>query len=246
MSDVVKVKIFARDEKFRFECRRDLGCFNTCCRNVNIFLTPYDVLRMKNKLGLKSGEFLARYTTRLDKGNIPFVLLKMREDADLACPFVTPDGCSIYDVRAWSCRIAPVDLRKDGYTFIFDSDTCFGLNEDREWTLDEWYQDQGLKIYEEKEKLFREVPAHIAFTGMKNLDNHIKEMVYLACYDLDRFRRFVFETRFREVFYLDEAEADKIRRDDEALMQYAFRWLKEDFDVGETLELRDELPAGDG
>lgn len=234
-------KIYSKEEKFKFSCHKGLECFNSCCRNVNIFLSPYDVLRMKNKLGVKSGEFLDRYTTRLDKGNVPFVLLKMREDAGLACPFVTPEGCKIYDVRAWSCRLAPVDLKDNGYTFIYDSSFCHGLNEDKEWTLEGWMKDQGLDVYEEKEKLFKELPSYIAFTGLKNLDNHIKEMIYMACYDLDRFREFIFETRFLEVFWVKPEEVEKIKHDDEALLQFGFRWLMEDFDVGETLELKDEL-----
>ncbi len=48
------------DNCFKFSCHRDIPCFNKCCGNVNIFLTPYDVLRMKNRLKMESGEFLEK------------------------------------------------------------------------------------------------------------------------------------------------------------------------------------------
>lgn len=233
--------VYPLNEKFKFSCHKGLDCFNQCCRDINIYLTPYDVLRMKNKLGMKSGEFLERYTTKIENGGLPAVLIKMREDADLICPFLTPDGCRVYDVRSWACRIAPVDLKENGYTFIFDSSFCRGLNEEQEWTLEEWMQNQGLDIYEEKEKLFKNIPLHFHLTGMKNLDKHIKEMVFMACYDLDTFRKFVFETGFLNIFWVKPEEVEKIREDDEALLQFGFRWLLNDFEEDETMELMDEM-----
>ena len=38
------------DSTFKFSCHPKVSCFNQCCRDVNIFLTPYDVLRMKKRL----------------------------------------------------------------------------------------------------------------------------------------------------------------------------------------------------
>ena len=50
------------DAKFTFSCHPGVSCFNQCCSDVNIFLTPYDVLRLKNRLGISSQEFLDKYT----------------------------------------------------------------------------------------------------------------------------------------------------------------------------------------
>ena len=50
------------DDRFKFACRPGISCFNMCCGDVNIFLSPYDVLRMKKRLGMKSGDFLEKYT----------------------------------------------------------------------------------------------------------------------------------------------------------------------------------------
>ena len=52
------------DDTFSFACHGRLPCFNVCCGDVNIVLTPYDVLRMRTKLALSSDEFLRKYTLR--------------------------------------------------------------------------------------------------------------------------------------------------------------------------------------
>ena len=51
-------------------------------------------------------------------------------------------------------------------------------------------------------------------------------MFYTACYDLDNFRRFVFETTFTERFVLEPELVESMRTDDEALLRFAFRWLR--------------------
>ena len=50
------------DDTFKFACHDKISCFNQCCRDVNIFLTPYDIIRLKNRLGMTSEEVLKKYT----------------------------------------------------------------------------------------------------------------------------------------------------------------------------------------
>jgi uncharacterized protein len=47
----------------------------------------------------------------------------------------------------------------------------------------------------------------------------------MAAYDLDRFRSFVFDTRFLELFEVDEARVEALRTDDEELLEFAMDWL---------------------
>ena len=72
----------SKDDTFKFACQPGISCYNECCGDVNIFLTPYDILRMKNALGIDSEEFLEKYTiTPFDKHqNYPVILLKMQDD----------------------------------------------------------------------------------------------------------------------------------------------------------------------
>jgi len=46
------------DHVFRFRCNPGVPCFTRCCGDVTIALTPYDVIRLKNALGVSSKEFL--------------------------------------------------------------------------------------------------------------------------------------------------------------------------------------------
>lgn len=234
---------FTGDEKFRFRCHEALECFNRCCRDINIFLSPYDVLRLSRKLGLETGRFLELYTVRLQRGGgLPVVLIRMREDADLQCPFLTEHGCSVYGERPWSCRMAPVEIRgEDRYGFAFDSDHCRGLLEDKEWTVAEWMRNQGNDNYGELERDFNDIPARLRFTGLSALDEHIRELFFMACYDLDRFRRYVFGGGFLQAFGVDDATAERIRSDDLPLLQFGFQWLAGGFDLRRSMEIRDEV-----
>ena len=54
------------DDTFKFACHPGVSCFNRCCGDVNIFLSPYDVLRMKKRLGMTSGDFLEQYASVFD------------------------------------------------------------------------------------------------------------------------------------------------------------------------------------
>ena len=49
------------NDTFYFRCHPDVSCFNRCCRNLNLFLYPYDVVRLKQCLGITSDEFLDKY-----------------------------------------------------------------------------------------------------------------------------------------------------------------------------------------
>src|SRR4030042_6514389 len=76
-----------RKNRFKFLCHNRMSCFNQCCRDVTIFLTPYDIIRMKNRLGISSQEFLAKYTVSpfTKEQELPVVVLKMRDDMEKTC-----------------------------------------------------------------------------------------------------------------------------------------------------------------
>jgi len=49
------------NDRFRFRCHAALSCFNQCCHNLNLFLSPYDVVRLKNRLAIDSDQFIDHY-----------------------------------------------------------------------------------------------------------------------------------------------------------------------------------------
>jgi len=236
--------LLEKDSKIRFHCRPGLSCFTTCCRDVNIFLTPYDILRMKTRLGISSGEFLEKYTKTLlpPAGGIPVIQLEMRED-DRRCPFVTDEGCTLYEDRPWSCRMYPLDWRGDkgGYFFVAGEDRCKGRQEPNEWVLLEWLATQGVAPYEEMDLRFQMVTRYPRLSEAGIQDPRVQHMFRMACYDLDTFRRFVFETRFLEVFEIEPEAIEQVRTDDLALLDLAFRWIRFGLVCGDVLPIREEV-----
>ena len=94
-------------ETFCFDCNPDVPCFNRCCAELTLPLTPYDVLRLRHNLGLGSEDFLATFTTlrSFPDTGFPLPMLRMLDGPDEPCPFVTPAGCSVYEDRPGACRV---------------------------------------------------------------------------------------------------------------------------------------------
>jgi Fe-S-cluster containining protein len=223
------------DDRFTFRCGRDLDCFNSCCRDVSIVLTPYDVLRMKKALGMDSSEFLEKHTISpfTEDQKFPVVLLKMDQETK-RCLFVTEEGCSIYANRPWACRMYPLGVAEPknpnpndrAFHFLLREDICHGHDKGNSCTVREWIADQGIDEYDMMGAMFKELMLHDFWDKEETLPPEKMDMYYMACYDLDRFRRFVFETRFLELFEVDEARVEAIRTNDEELLDLAMQWLK--------------------
>jgi Fe-S-cluster containining protein len=94
-----------------FSCHKGIACWNACCSNIDISLTPYDVLRMKTRLGITSTEFLKDYTVpyEMEKDGIAGIKFRPIEGGS-ACRFMKPEGCDIYTDRPTACRYYPVAL----------------------------------------------------------------------------------------------------------------------------------------
>jgi Fe-S-cluster containining protein len=242
---------FTEKDKFQFSCHKGLSCFTQCCADVNIFLTPYDVVRMKSHLKISSGEFLARYTlVPFNKEQqMPIILLKMN-DEDKRCPFVSTEGCGIYEDRPWSCRMYPLGLAspkedarsaQEEFYFLMEEEHCKGFAEGRELSVREWLEDQGIIEYNDIGELFKEITLHHHFMRGRILEPEEMEMFYMASYDLDKFRRFVTESNILKYFDVEQEIVDKIRTDDVELMKFAFRWLRFSLFREPTMKIREEV-----
>lgn len=235
--------LFTLDEKFKFQCRKDLSCYNRCCHDINIFLTPYDVLRMRRATGLSSQEFLQKYTsTFLGDDGIPLVMLKLDEDEKKTCPFVVPDGCTIYQDRPWSCRMYPVfPLSSDEREFLIEEiASCLGFQENTEITVRDWKKHQDIDVYDKMNTPYKEITQHHFFQMGNKLDSGKAKLLYTACYDLDAFRRFLFQSRFFEKYDVEDDVIDKMKQDDEELLNFSYRWIKFSLFSEDTLRLRDK------
>jgi hypothetical protein len=216
------------EDLFQFGCGPGLSCFTQCCQDVTIVLTPYDVLRMKNALNITSEEFIDRYTIVIQKEKrlIPMVVLKMNEETK-KCQFVSEKGCAIYDDRPWPCRMYPLDMNDDGtFGIIANKSLCQGFKQDQKLVISEWLLEQGIAIYDEMNNLFMQVTAPLQAQDL-DIDNpKIFQMTFMALYNLDKFREFVFKSTFLNRFEVDDITIEKIKRREIELLKFAFDWVK--------------------
>jgi uncharacterized protein len=222
-------RLMTWDDTFSFRCHPGIDCFNSCCKDVTIFLTSLDVVRLRTALGISSTEFLEQYTHRLisQTTGLPAVVLKMREDDTKRCPFVSDEGCTVYNDRPYSCRLYPLDTEQGvEYTFIVDEGTCHGLRESQQWTVESWRQEQGIYDYDDLDHNLKDIMAADQVWESKIQDPRMQDMFLMALYDLDRFREFVFKSSFFQKFHVDEDIVEKIRDDDVALLYFASQWLR--------------------
>jgi uncharacterized protein len=242
---------YLEDHSFSFACHPALPCFTECCRDLRLVLTPYDILRLKSRLGLPSPDFLDQYTTIKpgEHNGFPAVLLKMQENERRTCPFVTPSGCRIYEDRPGACRIYPIgraSSRTQGqdqareFHFVVKEAHCLGFNETQQWTVPSWSQDQGLQPYALYNDLWSEIITHKGSLGPEEMISKKMQMFFMACYNLDQFRRFVFESTFLSRFDLPEETIIGMKTGDEELLKLALQWLKFSLFGEQGLPLRRE------
>jgi Fe-S-cluster containining protein len=217
-----------REHLFKFNCYPGVSCFTQCCQDITIVLTPFDVLRLKNSLGISSDEFLEKYTIIIPKEKrlIPLVILKMN-DKDKKCPFVTSEGCTVYHDRPWPCRMYPLDINDDGtFSMITDASRCQGLNENDKWKISDWLLDQDIAPYDEMNEHFTSLTIQLQAQEL-DIDNpKIKKMTFMALYNLDKFKDFVFNSTFLDRLEVDPERIEKIKNSDKELLLFAFDWIK--------------------
>jgi len=199
---------------------------------------------------MTSNDFLDTHTTIEDNNNngFPIVLLKMVDNEKKTCPFVTQKGCSIYKNRPSACRIYPLGRASTiGISGIIEKymvireDHCKGFKEKKEWEIDEWLSDQGLKIYHELNDLWLEIIYQKDILRKQLNDFRKKQMFFMASYNLDAFRKFIYKSNFLKLFDLSEERCNKCKKDDMDLLKLSFDWLKFTMLGKSTLKLNDNI-----
>ncbi len=243
-----KKNLLSFKDSFKFRCHPGVSCFTTCCADVTIYLTPFDVVRLCQALKLESDVFLKECTMVLSgpRPIIPLVVLKMREDKEgLPCPLVTPEGCSVYDSRPWSCRMFPLDqISKNEFQTIAQSDFCKGLEEDFNQPVLDYLHSQGVDKSALMDAAYQEITNHPSLDGMDVENPKVAQMVYLACYNLDRFKAFVFESSFLDKFEVEEERLERIRKDKVELLKFGFDWVKFGLFAEKTLKIKPQATGG--
>jgi len=249
MNDMIALGL---DDEFQFSCSKSLSCFNECCRDLNQFLTPYDILRLKNGLGISSDHFLEKYTLQHlgPESGLPIVTLKPADPRLLRCPFVSPSGCTVYSHRPSSCRTYPLarlttrsrdsGAIQEHYAMMKESH-CRGFEGGATQTVRGWIEAQGLAAYNVMNDLLMEVislknrlnpGAPNVKPNMKpnmKLDMKSRHLFHQALYDLDNFRKHIFEKGLLENQDTDPGLLESLKTDDTRLLRFGMEWVKRIF-----------------
>lgn len=219
---------------FCFECTPDVPCFNRCCRQLTLPLTPYDVMRLRRGLGMESAAFLDTFCRILsfpDSG-LPIVMLSMLKDPDETCPFVTPVGCHVYDHRPSACRSYPLGrgtrMARDGMAetiYLVNEPHCRGFDDGRDWTSAEWFEHEGLGPYNASNDRYARLGALITASG-DPISEKMGNMAMLSLYQLDKFHEFVTTMKIFDRVEVDEERRRAILESEEALLDFGFDWME--------------------
>jgi len=256
MSDLQRIQnspagpLRAVGRSFAFACHPGLDCFGVCCQQLDLVLTPYDLLRLKGALGLTAGELLEGHTAPADPGRSRWPLIRLKMGQDGWCPFLGPEGCRVYGDRPSACRTYPLaraakkgpDGRVEERFYQVREDHCHGFNEDRVQTVEEWVADQGLPAYHHYNDLWMAVLTHPQGPGEGAQGRARAGMFYLASYNLDRFLEFVSTPKFRSLVELGQDRLERLAQRPEELLQLALDWMRFSFFGEPTLKVK--LPAG--
>ncbi len=243
------------NRQIQFLCRKGISCWNDCCSNIDISLTPYDIVRLKQHLDISSGELLQKYTVpyELEPGGIAGVKLRPVENGT-ACQFMTAGGCRVYEDRPTACRYYPVALlsmrKQDEYTDISSyalvkEEHCKGHLEQRNLTIDEYRKEQGVEVYDELARGWRQLilKKKSSGPGIGKPSKRSLQLFFMACYDTDRFREFVVSDGFSGLYDIPAEEMRNLLTDNTALMLFGFRFLKQVLFGENTIAMHQETAA---
>lgn len=221
---------------FAFHCSSAVACFNACCRDLNQYLAPYDILQLKNFLKIRSEEFLATYTTRHigPETGLPVITLRPRIGTGRECPFVTAAGCQVYPNRPSSCRIYPLAravtrCRQTGrltehFALIRESH-CLGFEQDHRQTVRQWLQSQQLPVCLEQNDRFLEIIAWKNQAATGPLDLRSQHLFQLVLYDIDSFRDHILHKGLLADLRLSAAALEHLCSDELALLQFGHQFV---------------------
>ncbi|XPV76046.1 MAG: YkgJ family cysteine cluster protein [Desulfovibrio sp.] len=221
-------------ESFKFACHPEVPCFNACCSDLTLMLTPYDALRLRQGLKLTSRDFFTNYAevSTMPKGGFPAVRLSMLKNERKSCPYVRDAGCSVYEDRPAACRTYPLGRAtkiKDGEIltqfFVVKEPHCRGFEQEKEWTSDEWLKDQGLEPYNDANDRYMTLISKWVKTG-KVLDEKMVNMAFLALYQPDDFKRFIMDMSIFKRLALTPEEQLEIVSSEINLYNFALEWLE--------------------
>ena len=232
-------KMLGEDDVFCFQCHPELSCFNQCCRNLKLFLYPYDILRLKNNLNISSDTFIDQYVDVVlrEDSFFPEVMLRMSQDKEKTCVFLTKSGCSVYPDRPDTCRTFPIEQgslynaqtqKSKRVNFFRPPDFCLGQYESKTWNTKTWSEDQDAVLYNKMTMKWAELKRLLQNDpwGNEGPEGPKAKMAFMAAYNVDPFREFILNSSFHKRYKVKSEIVKKLGKDDLRLLSFGFEWVK--------------------
>jgi hypothetical protein len=103
---------------------------------------------------------------------------------------------------------------------------CQGLDSGEEMTVEEYRISQGIPELEEPIKEWGEIIMRKESFGPMEVPEKSLQLFFMVSSNPERFRAFVFESKFLDMFEVPEETLEEIKKDDLKLLQFGFKWLK--------------------
>ena len=226
------------DTSFTFSCHPGVSCFTSCCRNVDLILYPYDLIRLKRSLHIGSAEILNLYT-RLESADNPYfptVMMRMTENEDRQCPFLSNTGCEVYPDRPTACRTYPLERAVDRrankgrlqeYYFLTHHDYCKGHFESTSFTAKSYTRNQHIDEYNTYNDLWARLDTLFHTNPWKGegMAGKMQQLAFMVCFDIDGFRAFSTSHSLLGQTQVTKERRRAIEHDDAELLKFGFDWL---------------------
>ena len=196
-------------------------------------------MRLKRRLGLRSNEFVARYTMpfEMDADGLPGLKMRTRSGGN-ECVFLGDTGCAVYEDRPAACRYYALGnmgvRRKDSSRvediyFVVKEPHCLGHEEQQTQSVAEYRREQGVEEYDAMNREWRDVVLKKRSSGptVGKPSARSLQLFDMCSYDLDTFREFITSESFMNLFDLDADERTRIEGDENELLKFSLRFLKQ-------------------
>ena len=238
--------------KIQFDCHKGVSCFNACCRNIDITLMPYDILRLKRRAGLTSSQWVGRYTVPfpMDAHEMPGLKMATKPGTS-ECVFLEESGCGVYEDRPAACRyyaLGSMGVRRtasakvEDIYFVVKEDHCKGHEEPRHLSVGQYRKEQGIEQYDDMNFEWRDIILKKRSSGptVGKPSARSLQLFDMCSYDMDNFREFINSDGFAEVFDLAPDELATLTADEDKLLRFACRFLKQVLFGEMTIAVKDD------
>lgn len=253
---------YRAEDKLCFDCHKGISCWNACCYDTDILLTPYDLQRLAKHFDCRPADVVRLFGAASvhERSGMPVVKLKMLEQPESRrkpCVFLDEaDGCTVYENRPAACRYYPLGLAAvkvkdqeeiENFHFLVRESHCKGHFEPKEQTVAEFRKSQGVEPYDQQNEgwiyLLMKLTSWRSLGGPwgKEPDARTKKMFYLASTDIDAFRQFVFNSTFLDRYDIAPEMREELATNDETLLKLACDWFRNVLFNEPTIALKEDV-----